>query len=159
MGFDGHDHLGDLVVHADHAAQVAEVFGELYAARWPVRRMRTVDEYGGDDRRSMAADNTSGWSCRRVAGTARWSRHAFGAAVDLDPRENPDLGGGVAPPRAARPFSAVLRSGATSPRPGVITARSPVVRAFTRIGWEWGGTWSPPDYQHFQAPTPSKEIP
>ena len=35
---------------------------------------------------------------------------------------------------------------------GVIAANSLVVRAFARIGWEWGGTWaSGEDYQHFSA--------
>jgi poly-gamma-glutamate synthesis protein (capsule biosynthesis protein) len=24
-----------------------------------------------------------------------------------------------------------------------------VVRAFAAIGWEWGGSWAEPDYQHF----------
>jgi hypothetical protein len=34
----------------------------------------------------------------------------------------------------------------------VITANSLVVRAFARIGWEWGGTWrAGEDYQHFSA--------
>jgi poly-gamma-glutamate synthesis protein (capsule biosynthesis protein) len=26
-----------------------------------------------------------------------------------------------------------------------------VVRAFAAVGWEWGGTWTDPDYQHFSA--------
>ncbi|HQR27179.1 MAG TPA: M15 family metallopeptidase [Nocardioides sp.] len=30
-----------------------------------------------------------------------------------------------------------------------------VVEAFEAIGWEWGGSWTPPDYQHFQAPRPT----
>jgi hypothetical protein len=34
----------------------------------------------------------------------------------------------------------------------VVTADGPVVRAFARIGWVWGGTWtSGKDYQHFAA--------
>jgi D-alanyl-D-alanine carboxypeptidase len=35
---------------------------------------------------------------------------------------------------------------------GVITEGDAVIRAFARIGWEWGGDWSAPkDYQHFTA--------
>ena len=35
-------------------------------------------------------------------------------------------------------------------RPGMITPDGPVVRAFTAIGWTWGGTWhSLQDLQHF----------
>ena len=68
VGFDGDAHTGEMVVHEDHAAQVASVFERLYDARWPIRRMRLVDDYGGDDDRSMAANNTSAYNCRRVAG-------------------------------------------------------------------------------------------
>ncbi len=34
----------------------------------------------------------------------------------------------------------------------MITEGDLVVEAFTRIGWEWGGRFSDPDYQHFFAP-------
>ena len=40
----------------------------LYRQRFPIRQMRLVDAYGADDRRSMAADNTSAFNCRFVAG-------------------------------------------------------------------------------------------
>nr|WP_235738874.1 M15 family metallopeptidase [Nocardioides alcanivorans] len=34
----------------------------------------------------------------------------------------------------------------------MITADDPVVQAFARIGWGWGGSWnSLKDYQHFSA--------
>jgi hypothetical protein len=31
----------------------------------------------------------------------------------------------------------------------VIAPGGAVVRAFASRGWEWGGVWSAPDYQHF----------
>jgi len=115
--------------------------------------MRLVDDYGGSDRRSMAADNTSGFNCRRVAGSRTWSAHAYGAAIDINPVENPDLTGVPIAPRVVRRFAAVDRAAAATPRPPVIATNGPVVRAFARIGWEWGGTWtSGKDYQHFSAP-------
>lgn len=55
-------------------------------------------------------------------------------------------------PAAARLYLQVDRGGgAPAPAPGIITADSVVVRAFAAIGWEWGGTWAEPDYQHFAA--------
>jgi hypothetical protein len=67
--------------------------------------------------------------------------------------QNPDLTGALVTPRAGRPFAATDRSADAQPPPGVITVNGPVVRAFARIGWEWGGTWSSrQDYQHFSAP-------
>lgn len=152
VGFDGVVRTGKLVVQEDHATGVAQVFDELYDARWPIARMRLVDAYRADDDRSMAADNTSAYNCRRVAGSADWSAHAYGAAIDLNPVENPYVRDGSVAPPSGRRFAGIDRSrGATVPR-GVIKAGDVVVRAFARIGWEWGGNWSSSkDYQHFSA--------
>ena len=65
------------------------VFRKLYAAKFPLQRMELVSNYGGDDDKSMAANNSSGFNCRTVAGTDRWSQHSFGAALDLNPIQNP----------------------------------------------------------------------
>jgi poly-gamma-glutamate capsule biosynthesis protein CapA/YwtB (metallophosphatase superfamily) len=149
-GFDGKAHRGELVIHKDYAVPVAAVFRRLYDAGWPIRRMRLVDDYRGDDNRSMAANNTSGYNCRRVAGSRSWSAHAYGAAIDIDPVQNPDLTGASVAPRAARRYARVDRD--EDAPPGVITTRSVVVRAFARIGWQWGGGWpASQDYQHFTA--------
>jgi hypothetical protein len=150
--FDGTTTTGELVVHADQAEAVMGVFRELYDAGWPIRRMRLVDEYEGDDARSMAADNTSAYNCRAVAGTDRWSEHAYGRAIDLNPVENPYVTGSSFVPAEGARFTRLDRSaGADVPR-GVIRDDDVVVRAFARIGWGWGGHWSSSkDYQHFSA--------
>jgi D-alanyl-D-alanine carboxypeptidase len=150
--FDGRPATGELVVHEDHADALVGVFRELYDAGWPIRRMRLVDDYRGDDDLSMAADNTSAYNCRRVAGTDRWSDHAYGRAIDLNPVENPYVtGSSFVPPEGAR-FARLDRSADADVPRGVIRADDVVVRAFARIGWEWGGYWSSAkDYQHFSA--------
>ncbi|WP_110180970.1 CapA family protein [Nocardioides solisilvae] len=151
VGFDGRARTGELVVHADLADDVVSVFGELYAERWPIRRMRLVDAYGADDDRSMAANNTSAYNCRRVAGQRSWSAHAYGAAIDLNPVQNPYVtSSGILPPRGRR-FADVDRSATARPRAGVIRRGDVVTRAFRRVGWTWGGSWRQPDYQHFTA--------
>jgi hypothetical protein len=63
-GFDGEAHAGALVVNVDAVAEVKRIFARLFAGRFPIRRMRTVDAFGGSDDRSMAADNTSAFNCR-----------------------------------------------------------------------------------------------
>ena len=151
VGFDGRTHTGELVVAAAYARDVVGVFRQLYDARWPIRRMRLVDAYGGDDDRSMAADNTSGFNCRRVKGSNAWSDHAFGVAIDLNPVQNPYVTGSSVAPRGSGRFAVVDRApGALVPH-GTIRADDVVVRAFAAIGWEWGGSWSEPDFQHFSA--------
>lgn len=147
-GFDGRSERGELVVHADHAADVVEVFRTLFEQRFPIQRMRLVDEYGGDDERSMAANNSSGFNCRLVAGGDRWSEHAYGRAVDVNPVQNPYVspGGAVLPPAGRAHLD---RSRAVK---GMIRPGDDVVRAFASIGWSWGGNWSSAkDYQHFSS--------
>jgi hypothetical protein len=144
-GFDGHRHLGSLVANRRVTADVITVFRRLYRARFPIRRMVPVSGYRGSDDASMAADNTSGFNCRRVPGSRRWSAHAYGLAIDVNPVENPFLVGGRVLPPAGRRFLDRTRS-----RPGMVLAAGVVVRAFAAVGWAWGGRWrGTPDYQHF----------
>ena len=144
-GFDGQARPGELVVHATQAERIRQVFADLFTAQFPIEQVRLVDEFGGDDDRSMAANNTSAFNCRPAYGSTRWSQHAYGRAIDINPVQNPYVtrSGAVLPP-AGREF--VRRDGS---RQGVITGRGPVVTAFGRIGWRWAGAWSNPDYQHF----------
>ena len=65
--------------------------------------MEPVQRYGADDGRSMAADNTSAFNCRRVEGSTSWSADAYGLAIDINPLENPYIRQGVLPP-AGRAF-------------------------------------------------------
>jgi poly-gamma-glutamate capsule biosynthesis protein CapA/YwtB (metallophosphatase superfamily) len=152
MGFDGRAHTGQMVVHRRHARGLVGVFRELYEARFPIRRMQLTDAYGGDDNRSMAADNSSAYNCRTVAGKSTFSDHAYGAAVDINPVENPYVTTDGVLPTAGRRYAEVDRSPDADAAAGVIIAEDVVVRAFKRIGWRWGGDWNEADYQHFHAP-------
>ena len=146
-GFDRRAHRGELVVHRRWATDLVHVFRRIYRTRFPIRRMRPVDRYDADDRRSMRADNTSAFNCRTVAGTTRWSQHAYGRAIDVDPVENPYVSGDHVSPRSGRPFA-----DRSLDRRGMIHRGDAVWRAFRRIGWGWGGSWSgAKDYQHFSA--------
>jgi len=144
QGFDGEVLTGELVVHADVAEAITRVFRTLFEAGYPIRSIRLVDDFGADDDASMAADNTSGFNCRPVAGTRTWSEHAFGRAIDVNPVENPYVSGGRVFPPGGADFAS------RPDLPGVIHADDVVVRAFADAGWRWGGSWSgPTDYQHF----------
>ena len=150
---EGRARTGEMVVHRRWADEVTSVFGRLYDAGWPIARMRLVDDYGADDDASMAANNTSGFNCRRVAGQRAWSQHAYGAAIDLNPAQNPYVRPGSVQPPAGRRFAGVDRGRSAVVAPGVIRGGDLVVAAFARIGWQWGGYWaSSKDYQHVAAP-------
>ena len=124
VGFDGRAHTGQMVVHRRHARDLVGVFRELYEARFPIRRMQLVDAYGGDDNRSMAADNTSAYNCRTVAGTSTFSAHAYGAAVDINPVENPYVTADGVLPAAGRRFVDVDRARGRRRRPKGSSSRT-----------------------------------
>jgi hypothetical protein len=88
-GFDQRAHLGEMVLNASAVQPTQRAFAALFAARFPIRRMRLVDRYGGSDYASIQADNTSAFNCRDATGASRWSEHAFGLAIDVNPIENP----------------------------------------------------------------------
>jgi hypothetical protein len=148
-GFDNAAHQGEMVTNADVSQKVVRIFGKLYAARFPIRKMVPVDAYGGSDDASMADDNTSGFNCRNAFGNSNWSRHAFGRAVDVNTIENPYKPYAdkpqIVPPQGA-PF---MTRGDV--RPGMIEDGDPVVQAFTAEGFIWGGARKTgKDYQHFE---------
>ena len=145
-GFDGRDHNGRLIANRDAATALVAVFRRLYAARFPIRRMEPVDRYGGDDYRSIEADNTSSFNCRNATGSTRWSNHAYGRAIDVNPIENPYVSGGTTSHPASRPYLDRARHGR-----GTAYEGGALVEAFRSVGWGWGGTWSGSvrDYQHF----------
>ena len=146
-GFDHRVHNGRLIVNESATRALARAFGLLFAARYPIRQMRPVDAFGGNDQRSMAADNTSAFNCRRVRGTSSWSMHAYGLAVDINPFQNPEVIGLRVYPSAAASWANRSRRS-----PAMIRRGDAVWRAFTSVGWKWGGDWtSPKDYQHFSA--------
>jgi len=144
-GNDGAVHTGRLVVAANLAEGMVDILHDLYDARFPIEKMRPIDEYGGDDMRSIRANNTSAFNCRAVTGGSGWSEHAYGRAIDVNPFVNPYVKGSTVLPPEAAPYTDRSRND-----PGMIHADDAVVRAFAARGWAWGGYWSSlKDYQHF----------
>jgi hypothetical protein len=146
-GYDGGEHRGELVVHADHAEAIVGVFRALFDAGYLIERMELVDVFGGDDFASTAANNTAAFNCRAVVGRpGAWSEHAYGRAIDVNPLVNPYLGD----PRVNDPRLAPYVDRSVD-APGLIRAGDAAVAAFAAVGWQWGGTWATADYQHFSA--------
>jgi hypothetical protein len=146
--FGGRRHLGTIVVDETAVRDVETVFRSLYRARFPIRSLRPVAAFGGSDTRSMAADNTSGFNCRKAVttGPAGWSEHAYGLAIDVNTVENPYREAGRWLPSAGKRFADRTRV-----RRGMAVPGGVLVRAFAAVGWGWGGRWRNPDYQHFSA--------
>jgi hypothetical protein len=140
--FAGRAREGRIVVARAQAANVVSVFRKLWAARFPIRKLEPVSAYQGSDDSSMAADNTSGFNCRFVGGTKRWSMHAYGLAIDVNPVENPYVRGSTVSPPAGRAYLDRSRY-----RKGMAIRGGVLARAFASVGWKWGASFG--DYQHF----------
>jgi hypothetical protein len=152
--FAGRAQTGQLVVNRRAAQPLAKAFGELYRQRFPIRHMALSDMYGPASGRPRDNDVTASFECRQAVpspcvggkGTGSWSMHAFGLAVDVNPRENPYVGCGQSRDPATRPYFDRSRH-----RRGMVTRG--VVAAFRSIGWGWGGAWAgaTKDYMHFSS--------
>ncbi|EGX55178.1 hypothetical protein SZN_34227 [Streptomyces zinciresistens K42] len=150
-GFDGKVRRGVLVVNADTAESVARVFTRLFEAKFPIRGMKPLEEYGGDNTTSLADDNTASFNCRRpnqINAPEKESPHGNGRAIDINPVENPwqDLRCKCWKPSAA--------NNARTEGQGKILEGGTVWRAFRAEGWIWQDI-SVPDYMHFDTGYPS----
>ncbi|MFA5996480.1 MAG: M15 family metallopeptidase [Candidatus Paceibacterota bacterium] len=143
LSFDGEVCEGELVVHADLAEETKKIFNTLFEKRFLIERMVPVVMYGWDDDASMAANNSSAFNYRFIAGTDRLSNHSFGRAIDINPFQNPytQRDGKVVPEGAQYDPS----------QPGTVT--EDIAAVFKSHGWQWGGDWQDrKDWQHFEKP-------
>ena len=147
--YQGEKQKGELVVHAEVAKEVLEIFRDLYRHGFRIEQINPVENYGGSDDASMAANNTSAFNCRDVTGqTGKFSNHSWGRAIDINPLTNPYVKGStVLPPEGRRHLDRQMDEA------GSIGADSYIVKRFHAAGWEWGGAWTDrKDYQHFEKP-------
>ena len=150
--YDGHGRvrIGEMVCHRAIADDLLAIFRELFDKQYAIERMRLIDDYDGDDERSMADNNTSCFNYRRVGGSRTLSLHARGMAVDINPLYNPmvDMRKGR---RRISPAKGVAYADRSANFRYKITAGDAAHRAFRRRGFSWGGSWrTKKDYQHFQ---------
>jgi len=148
---EGNIRLGEMVCSNVISGDLLSIFHKLYEARYPIERMVLIDDYGADDERSMAANNTTCFNFRLVAGSRRLSKHSLGRAVDINPLYNPHVRRKqgkvslVAPQAGRRYANRVLGL------PMMIDRDDLCYRLFIEHGFRWGGDWrSSKDYQHFE---------
>ncbi len=146
-GFDGQVHQGQVVIHEALVEDIIQVFDIIHRTRFPVESVLPIShdliQRKGPYGLSPDTNNTSGYAWRPIVDGQRLSMHALGLAVDINPRQNPYTRGDlILPPNASYKPSV----------PGTLAPDSPVVQAFKKLGWEWGGDWTqgPVDFMHFQ---------
>ncbi|MCU1691438.1 MAG: hypothetical protein JWM64_529 [Frankiales bacterium] len=146
-GFDGRAHTGEIVVAAKVADDVLGVFHRLWSAGFPIEELRLPTTAEMEAAPTGDGNLTAGYVCRAARGQKRFSSHAYGLAVDLDPFQNPQVKRDLVLPELASAYR-----DRRDVRPGMHLDDGPAVRAFAAVGWTWGGTWtSSKDWMHFSA--------
>jgi hypothetical protein len=137
IGFDGLAYTGELIIHASVADDIVDVFKALHALRFPLEEVRVIAPHELTAPATGDGNVTTAFVCRPAVGSTRWSEHAYGLAVDLNPFHNPYVRGDLVLPELAGAY--VDR---TDVRPGMILTGDAVTDAFRSIGWTWGGDWT-----------------
>ena len=123
------------------------LFKELFINKFPIERMELIDNFGGDDIKSMESNNTSAFNYRVISGKDKLSKHAFGMAIDINPLYNP-----------------CVRDESVNPESGEYYANRNRLNKYTLIkgdlvykilhdkfGFSWGGDFEKcKDYQHYE---------
>ena len=93
----------------------------------------------------MEDNNTSSFCYRKVNDSKKLSWHSFGAAIDINPVENPYINGSHVSPEAGRAYL-----DRKDVRPHMITHGDYAYKVFHAHGWVRGGDFKgDKDYQHF----------
>ena len=153
VDLEGVEHEGEMIVNYHIAEDVLDILRQLYEAKYPIERIRLVDEYDADDERSMEDNNSSSFNFRFISHTTRVSKHGLGLAVDINTLYNPYTkvvdGERIVEPVTGEPY---LDRDADFPFR--IDYEDLCYQLFISRGFEWGGDWEDrKDYQHFEIPT------
>ena len=146
-GFDGYRYRGEMVLATAVARRAARALTDMYAGRYPIRRMYRVDRFGwsqklhgANDYASMRADNTSAFNCRSVVNKPSvLSPHARGRAVDINTWENPYRSATGLVPNS-------WWASRSHPRYAWRSGSHPVVKIWRSHGFRW--TYGNVDSQH-----------
>ncbi|MFJ3058544.1 M15 family metallopeptidase [Herbaspirillum sp. NPDC087042] len=147
--FDGMTRRGSVVVLDAVAPEVESLFGELLLRSFPLAGAQPLEAFEGDDQKSMAANNSSAFNGRPMTGGGGWSKHAYGAAIDINPLHNPYVTHAGTAQQEVLPAAGADYLARTPVKPGMA---EDVVGVFYDHGFLiWGGNWKEPiDYQHFE---------
>lgn len=153
-GYDGYRYRGEMVVRASIARKTVGALKDMYAGRYPIRRMHRVDRFGwskrlggANDYASMAAGNTSAFNCRGVVGNPRVrSPHSYGRAVDINPWENPYLSRQGLVPNSWWHYR-------SHPKVAWRSASHPVMKIWRKNGFRW--TYGNSDAHHYDGRMPA----
>lgn len=163
LHFDFNDNVkvGEIIVNKKIKERIINILKELFYNKYQINSFRLVDSYfDSDDEerynidlKSVKYDNSYSFFYRKIYKTDKLSNHAYGLAVDINPKENPYL-----PFRDGKlDYSNLTEEdiyyleNRDKNIPHVITHDDLVYKLFIKNGFTWGGDWiNTKDYQHFE---------
>lgn len=152
VGFDGESHEGEIICNKYIADDLLEIFQALYEAKYPIEKIKLVDEYDADDERSMADNNSSSFNFRFISHTTKISKHGYGLAMDINTLYNPYVKT-VNGKLSIEPANAADYVDRSQDFPYKIDENDLAYQLFIAHGFQWGGAWkNSKDYQHFEVP-------
>lgn len=92
VGFDGALHRGQMVIREDLTTDIHDFFLLAKRIGFPIQKVVPLahPDYLWDRDKTVLRDNlTHGFNYRTVHDTDRLSNHAYGAAFDVNPMQNP----------------------------------------------------------------------
>lgn len=144
--FEGEVKKGEILVLRALQEEVKNIFTRLLEVDFRIHNISLINDFDGDDGKSMEANNSSSFNCRAIAGTNKYSKHSYGVAIDINPLQNPFVSeDGAVSPKGGEKF--LERDDAHM---GMVTPE--VVKIFADNKFSiWGGDWdSIKDYHHFE---------
>ena len=145
------EHVGEMVCNKAIANDIVEIFRELYRQKYPIQRIRLMDDYEADDEQAMRDNNTSSFCYRKISGSSKLSKHATGMAVDINTLYNPYVRSGKDGHRIVEPATATKYVDRRKSFPYKIVKGDLLHRLFLQHGFKWGGSWrTMKDWQHFE---------
>ena len=154
--FDHHIQVGEMIVNKEISDDVISIFRELFEAEYEIQSVYLIDNYwmgdgGSTDDESIKNNNTSAFCYRYVTNGSKLSNHAYGRAIDINPKQNPYIrigSDGTYHWTAEDAEKYIDRTGVDT---HMIRSGDLCYESFTKHGFKWGGNWSNPiDYQHFE---------
>ena len=140
------EHVGEMVCNKAIANDLIEIFKELYRQKYPIQRIRLIDDYEAVDERSMRDNNSSCFCYRKVSGTTKLSKHAMGMAVDINTLYNPYVRTGKDGRRIVEPATATKYVDRRKTFPYKIVKGDLLYRLFVQHGFKR----TMKDWQHFE---------
>lgn len=144
--FDGEIAEGHMIASKDMADEILDIFEELCQNQYPIESMDIAENFSENitavldslEAASMGSNNTTALMYRKRDG--EFDNAAYGQAIDLNPKINPEVTEEGTTPRNALDYKERDASKLDSTEKwAFIDEDSDVVRIFEKYGWTWRG--------------------